>query len=114
MLKQKKSDTLSDWTELKIKKKIIRSFYKALYFMYVYMGEHVCVKSFQSYLTLCIPMNHSPPDSYVHEILQETILEWIAMLFSRESSQPRDGTCISYIFCIGSIFFCLFVCFFYY
>ena len=34
------------------------------------------------------------PGSSVHGILQ-TILEWIAMPSSRESSQPRDQTCIS-------------------
>ena len=29
-------------------------------------------------------------DYIVHEILQATILEWVAFLFSRASSQPRD------------------------
>ena len=32
-----------------------------------------------------------------HEILQARILEWVAFLFSRESSQPRDRTQISHI-----------------
>ena len=31
------------------------------------------------------------------EILQARILEWIAFLFSRGSSQPRDQTEVSYI-----------------
>ena len=35
--------------------------------------------------TLCDPMNHSPPDSSVHGILQARILEWIAISFSREN-----------------------------
>ena len=39
--------------------------------------------------------------SSVHEILQVRILEWVAISFSRESSWPRDGTCISYISCTG-------------
>ena len=30
------------------------------------------------------------PDSSVHGILQARILEWIAMLFCRGSSPPRD------------------------
>ena len=30
------------------------------------------------------------------------ILEWVANSFSRESSQPRDRTRVSCIFCIGS------------
>ena len=30
-------------------------------------------------------------------ILQARILEWVAMRTSRGSSQPRDGTCVSYV-----------------
>ena len=40
-------------------------------------------------LTLCDPMDCSPPGSSVHGIFQERILEWVAMPSSRESSQPR-------------------------
>ena len=58
-------------------------------------------KSFQLCLTLCNPMNCSPPGSSVHEILQARILEWVTMLSSRGSSRPRDRTCVSYISCIG-------------
>ena len=36
------------------------------------------------------PMDCSPPGSSVYGILQAKILEWIAIPFSRESSQPRD------------------------
>ena len=43
-------------------------------------------------LTLCDPMNHSPPGSTVHGISQARILEWVAMPSSRGSSQPRDQT----------------------
>ena len=50
----------------------------------------VCAKSLQSYLTLCDPMDCSPPGSSVHGILQARILEWVTMPFSKESSQPRD------------------------
>ena len=32
----------------------------------------------------------SPSDSSIHGILQARILEWVAMPFSRKSSQPRD------------------------
>ena len=38
----------------------------------------------------CDPVDCSPPGSSVHWILQAGILEWIAMSFSRGSSQPRD------------------------
>ena len=44
----------------------------------------------QSCLTLCNLMNCSPPGSSVHGILQARILEWVAISFSRGSSQPRD------------------------
>ena len=54
----------------------------------------------QSCLTLCDPMDCSPPDSSVHGILQTTILEWVAIPSSRGSSQPRDRTRISCIFCV--------------
>ena len=43
----------------------------------------------QSSPTLCEPMDCSPPGSSVHRILQATILEWVAIPFSRRSSQPR-------------------------
>ena len=42
-------------------------------------------------------MDCSPPGSLVHGISQARILEWVAISFSRESSRPRDGTCISCI-----------------
>ena len=40
-------------------------------------------------LTLCDPVDCSPPASSVHGILQARILEWVAMPSSRGSSQPR-------------------------
>ena len=57
----------------------------------------VCMhaKSFQSCPTLCDPKDCSPPGSSVHGILQARILEWVALPSSRESSRPRDWTCIS-------------------
>ena len=51
----------------------------------------------QSCLALCDPRDCSLPGSLVHEIFQPRILEWIAILFSRESSQPRDWTRVSCI-----------------
>ena len=47
------------------------------------------------------PMDHSPPGSSVHGILQGRILDWVAMLSSRGSSQPRDRTHASYVSCTG-------------
>ena len=48
-------------------------------------------------LTLCDPVDCSPPGSSVHGIVQARILEWVAMAFLRGSSQPGDWTCISCI-----------------
>ena len=42
--------------------------------------------------TLCDPMDCSPPGSSVYGILQARTLEWVAISFSRGSSQLRDGT----------------------
>ena len=44
----------------------------------------------QSYLTLCDPMDYSSPGFSVHGIFQARILEWVSILFSRGSSQPRN------------------------
>ena len=54
-------------------------------------------KSLQSCPTLCDPIDSSSPGSTVHVISQARILEWVAISFSRGSSQPRDGTHISCI-----------------
>ena len=50
----------------------------------------VKVKFLSHVLTLCDPMDWSPPGSSVHGILQARVLEWISTAFSRGSSQPRD------------------------
>ena len=38
------------------------------------------------------PMDCSLPGSSIHGILQARILEWVAISFSRESSQPKNRT----------------------
>ena len=57
--------------------------------------------SLQLCLTLCNPIDGSPPGSSIPRILQARILEWVAISFSRGSSQPRDRTHISGVSCIG-------------
>ena len=52
--------------------------------------------------TLCDAMDCSPPGSSVHGIFQARILEWVAIPFSRASSQPRNGTWVS---CTAGWFF---------
>ena len=51
------------------------------------------LKVAQSCLTLCDPMDYT-----VYGILQARILEWLAVLFSRGYSQPRDRI---QVFCIA-------------
>ena len=41
-------------------------------------------KSLELCLTFCQPVDYSPPGSSVHESLQASILEWVALLFSRD------------------------------
>ena len=51
---------------------------------------------------LCDAMDCGPPGSSVHEIFQARILEWVAISFSRGSSQHRDRTWVS---CTAGRFF---------
>ena len=61
----------------------------------------VCV-SHSGMSTLCDPMGSSPPGSSDHGTSQARILEWVAISFSRGTSQPRDWTQVS---CIAGEFF---------
>ena len=62
---------------------------------------HVCSVT-QSCLTLATyHMDCSLPGFSVHGIIQARILEWVAISFSRGSSQPRGRTYISFSSCIG-------------
>jgi len=62
--------------------------YKSIYTFQAYLQLHVC----SVHLTLCNPMDYSPPSSSVHGIVQARILAWIAMPSSRGSPWPRDRT----------------------
>ena len=81
-------------------------FYLLIYLSSIYSHQnvnsgkaiHVCV---QSCPTLCDPMDCNPPGFSVHGIFQARILEWVAISYSKGSSQPRDQTCISCISCIS-------------
>ena len=71
----------------------------------IWAASEVCVSLYvlycldclvaQSCLTLCDPMDCSPPGSSVCGISQARILEWVAISFSRGSSWPRDQTRVS-------------------
>ena len=67
----------------------------------IYISAAAAANSLQSCLTLCNPMDCSPPGSSVHGIFQARILQWVAIPSSRGSAQPRDQTCIFYVSCIS-------------
>ena len=68
------------------------------------MGEglqgilHLVVLFSYQVVTLCDPMDYSPPCSSVDGIFQTRIPEWVTISFSKGSSQPRDQNWVS---CIG-------------
>ena len=55
------------------------------------VNYHYCLVT-KLCLTLCDPMDCSLLGSSAHGISQARILEWVAISFSRGSSQPRDQT----------------------
>ena len=73
--------------------------YWVVWVLYIF---HMCVLLAQSCPTLCDPTDCSPPGFSVHGILQARILEWIAIPFSRGTSQPRNRTLVS---CVAGRFF---------
>ena len=64
----------------------------AKWISHMYTHAWVHAPLLQSYLTLCDPMDCSPPGSSVHGILQARILESVVILFSTRLSWPRDHT----------------------
>ena len=48
----------------------------------ILQASAAAAKSLQSCLTLCDPIDGSPPDSSVHGIFQARVLEWVAVAFS--------------------------------
>ena len=57
----------------------------------VCMHVRVCMRACAHLcFTLCDPLDHSPPGSFVHEIFQARIMDQVAISFSRGSSQHRD------------------------
>ena len=64
--------------------------------LFIFVTVQSCEsESVKSYPILCNPMDCSLPGSSVHGILHS--LEWVAIPFSRGSSQPRDWTWVSCI-----------------
>ena len=61
-----------------------------------------CAQLFQLCPTLCDPIDCSPPGSSVHGLFQARISEWVAISFSRGSSQYRNRT---HFYCIAGRLF---------
>ena len=88
------SSTPSYWQTQVLVRNLLSSSFSRSFHWRAYSG---CVLVIQSCPTLCDPMDCSPPGSSVLGILQARLLKWVAMPFSRESSQPRDQTQVSLI-----------------
>ena len=58
-----------------------------------------------SFVRLCSPLGCSLPGSSVCGTFQARILQWVAISFSRRSSQHRDQTHVSCVSCIAGGFF---------
>ena len=64
-----------------------------LFISFYYRVRHKCESEVaQLCLTLCNPMGYRLPRSSIHRIFQASVLEWVAISFSRGSSRPRDRT----------------------
>ena len=70
----------------------------------VYTYIYICSAGLVTKLcpTLYDLMNYTPPGFSAHGILQARILKWVALSFSRGSSQPRNQTRVS---CMAGKFF---------
>ena len=61
------------------------------------LGKRIMHAHGLSRVWLYSPKDCSPPGSSVNEIYQARILEWIAIFYSRGSSQPKDQTQDSWV-----------------
>ena len=69
-----------------------QKYYVCAYSIYIYI--YICINTcccLVSWLcpTLCNSIDYSPPGSSVYGILQARILEWVAILFSRDLLDPE-------------------------
>ena len=70
---------------------------------YIYTMEYCCCCLITKlYPNIFDTMDSSPRGSSVHGIIQARVLEWVAIPFSRGSSQPRNQI---YISCLAGRFF---------
>ena len=79
----------------------VRTFLKLTYKINSPWAFHLLTTPLKPVIDDYPPKDSAPPGSYVHGILQARILEWVAVFFSRGSSQPRNRICNSDISCIS-------------
>ena len=105
----KEKSTMKNWLIIVANTDIIYLLvFQMFYWLHIYWSWlslvlfllHACMHT-QSFPTLCNPMDCSLPGCSVYGIFQARILEWVANSFSRGSSWPWDGTCISCVSCTG-------------
>ena len=73
---------------------------------WAHVHVYISVLVAQSCLTLCDTLDYSPQDYSIHRILQARMMEWVAISFSKGSSQTRVWTSVS---CIAGRFFTIWV-----
>ena len=77
---------------------MVSSYFRPQYkFLWDFKGRNEVKVKTLSCVQLCKPIDCSLPGSSVHGIFQAIVLEWIAISFSRGSSQPRAQTRVSHI-----------------
>ena len=74
---------------------LLRHFLRSVYFLLISkinlpVDTDTHTEVAQSCLTLCDPMDCSPPGSLVHGIFQAWILEWVAISFSIPVDRPNS------------------------
>ena len=72
---------------------------------YVDFGNDLSICFVLGRARLCDRTDYTPPGFSVDGIFQTSLLEWVAISFSRESSPPRGRTCISCVSCTAEGFF---------
>ena len=75
---------------------MLYAYYILIYYINIFFYFRIEVKLL-SHVRLCDPMDCSLQVSSVHGTFQARVLEWVAISFSRGSSQPRGQTQVSRI-----------------
>ena len=80
--KQQLELDMEQQTGSKLGKEYVKAVYCHPAYLTSMLSASATAKSLQSCLTLCDPIDGSPPGSPIPGILQERTLEWVAISFS--------------------------------